>query len=78
MMKTIYWIWIVLVHTLATDILLRPAYTKDDFAARELAIKKLIAYADNKTVRSFLAEVLAFDDKLYMRFYNIITELWEN
>ena len=62
----------------ATDILLRPAYTKDDLAAREVAIKKLIAYADNKTVRSFLAEVLASDDKLYMRFYNIITELWEN
>lgn len=61
----------------ATDILLRPAYTKDDLAARE-GNKKLIAYADNKTVRSFLAEVLASDDKLYMRFYNIITELWEN
>lgn len=62
----------------ASDILLRPAYTKDDLAAREVAIKKLIAYADNKTVRSFLAEVLASDDKLCMRFYNIITELWEN
>ncbi|MBS7206581.1 SWIM zinc finger family protein [Ruminococcus bicirculans (ex Wegman et al. 2014)] len=62
----------------ATDILLRPAYTKNDLAAREVAIKKLIAYADNKTVRSFLAEVLASDDKLYMRFYNIITALWEN
>ncbi len=62
----------------ATDILLRPAYTKDDLAAREVAIKKLIAYADNKTVRSFLAEVLASDDKLCMRFYNIQNKLYEN
>lgn len=37
----------------AANILLKPAHTKEDIAAREAAIKKLMTYADNETVRSF-------------------------
>lgn len=37
------------------DVLFKPAYTDKDHTAKNTAIKKLITYADAKTVRSFFS-----------------------
>ena len=56
------------------DILFKPAYTMNSCNAKRTAIEKLIAQADDNTVRSFLADILTDNEKLCMKFYNIVNK----
>ena len=58
----------------ADDILFEPAYTVNRRNAKHTAAEKLVAQADDNAVRSFLADILADNEKLCMKFYNIVNK----
>ena len=56
------------------DILFKPAYTSKSRIKKHEAVEKLITEASNDVIRSFLSEILTDNEKLCLRFYNIINK----
>lgn len=48
------------------------AYTQEGYKKKKKAVKKLLAAADRETLASFLADILMGNEKLLVRFYNIV------
>ena len=57
-----------------SDILFKPAYTVHSRTVKRAEVEKLIAEATAEDVRSFLAEILTDNEKLCLRFYNIVNK----
>lgn len=60
-------------NAINTD-LFQPAYTVKSHKKKLTAVEGLVSGANEEDVRSFLAAVLAEDEKLLLRFYNIINK----
>lgn len=60
-------------NTINTD-LFQPAYTVNSYKKKLTAVEELVSGANEEDVRSFLAVVLAEDEKLLLRFHNIINK----
>lgn len=58
----------------STDILFKPAYTTQSRTTKRAEVEKLIAEAKDEAVRSFLAEILTDNEKLCLRFYNLVNK----
>lgn len=54
--------------------LFQPAYTVNAYKKKVAAVEELVSGATEDEVRSFLVDVLAEDEKLLLRFYNIINK----
>lgn len=54
--------------------LFEPAYTINAYKKKLTAVEELVAGAEDDVVRSFLASVLAEDEKLLLRFYNTVNK----
>ena len=54
--------------------LFQPAYTVNSHKKKLTAVEELVRCANEEDVRSFLAAVLAEDEKLLLRFHNIINK----
>lgn len=54
--------------------LFAPAYTINAYKKKLAAVEELIAGAEEEAVRSFLASVLAEDEKLLLRFHNTVNK----
>lgn len=52
--------------------LFQSAFSANDYEKKLTAIEELVAGAENDMVRSFLASVLAEDEKLLLRFHNMV------
>lgn len=48
------------------------AYTQEGYKKKKKAVKKLLAAADRETLASFLADILMENEKLLVRFHNIV------
>jgi len=48
------------------------AYTQEGYKKKKKAVKKLLATADRETLASFLADILMGNEKLLVRFHNIV------
>jgi hypothetical protein len=48
------------------------AYTQEGYKKKKKAVKKLLAAADRETLASFLADILMGNEKLLVRFHNIV------
>ena len=60
-------------NAINTD-LFQPAYTVNSHKKKLTAVEELVRCANEEDVRSFLAAVLAEDEKLLLRFHNIINK----
>ena len=60
-------------NAIDTD-LFQPAYTVNSHKKKPTAVEELVRSANEEDVRSFLAAVLAEDEKLLLRFHNIINK----
>ena len=60
-------------NAINTD-LFQPAYTVNSHKKKPTAVEELVRSANEEDVRSFLAAVLAEDEKLLLRFHNIINK----
>ena len=60
-------------NAINTD-LFQPAYTVNSHKKKLTAVEELVRSANEEDVRSFLAAVLAEDEKLLLRFHNIINK----
>ena len=60
-------------NAIDTD-LFQPAYTVNSYKKKLTAVEELVRSANEEDVRSFLAAVLAEDEKLLLRFHNIINK----
>lgn len=60
-------------NALNTD-LFQPAYTVNSYKKKMTAVEELVSGAEEESVRSFLAAVLAEDEKLLLRFHNTINK----
>ena len=60
-------------NAIDTD-LFQPAYTVNSHKKKLTAVEELVRSANEEDVRSFLAAVLAEDEKLLLRFHNIINK----
>ena len=60
-------------NAINTD-LFQPAYTVNSHKKKLTAVEELVRGANEEDVRSFLAAVLAEDEKLLLRFHNIINK----
>ena len=60
-------------NAIDTD-LFQPAYTVNSHKKKMTAVEELVRSANEEDVRSFLAAVLAEDEKLLLRFHNIINK----
>lgn len=60
-------------HAINTD-LFQPAYTVNSYKKKLNAVEGLVRGANEEDVRSFLAAVLAEDEKLLLRFHNTINK----
>ncbi len=58
----------------STDIFFKPAYTTQSRTTKRAEVEKLIAEAKDEAVRSFLAEILTDNEKLCLRFYNLVNK----
>ena len=56
------------------DILFKPAYTVNSRNAKHTAVEKLVAQADDNIVCSFLTDILTDNEKLCIKFYNIVNK----
>jgi len=56
------------------DIMFRPAYKEHIRKAKHTRIKALVEKADDSLVRSFLSDILADNEKLCLRFYNMVNK----
>lgn len=56
------------------DILFKPAYTSEKRMKKHEAVEKLITEASDDVIRSFLSEILTDNERLCLRFYNIINK----
>ena len=56
------------------DIMFRPAYQDHIREAKHTRIKALVEKADDNSVRSFLSDILADNEKLCLRFYNMVNK----
>ncbi|MBP1545392.1 MAG: SWIM zinc finger family protein [Oscillospiraceae bacterium] len=56
------------------DIMFRPAYKEHIREAKHTRIKALVEKADDSLVRSFLSDILADNEKLCLRFYNMVNK----
>lgn len=54
--------------------LFAPAYTINAYKKKLVAVEKLVAGAEENEVRSFLVSVLAGDEKLLLRFHNMVNK----
>lgn len=54
--------------------LFQPAYTVNSYKKKLTAVEELVSGANEEDVRSFLAAVLAEDEKLLLRFHNTINK----
>ena len=60
-------------NAINTD-LFQPAYTVNSYKKKLAAVEELVGGANEKDVRTFLAAVLAEDEKLLLRFHNTINK----
>ena len=60
-------------NAINTD-LFQPVYTVNSYKKKLTAVEELVRSANEEDVRSFLAAVLAEDEKLLLRFHNIINK----
>ena len=60
-------------NAINTD-LFQPAYTVNSYKKKLTAVEELVRGADEEDVRSFLAAVLAEDEKLLLRFHNTVNK----
>lgn len=60
-------------NAINTD-LFQPAYTINAYKKKQNAVEELVSGANEEDVRSFLAAVLAEDEKLLLRFHNTINK----
>lgn len=62
------------VETAVNTDLFASAFTTNAYKKKLAAVEKLVADAENDVVRSFLVSVLAEDEKLLLRFHNIVNK----
>lgn len=61
-------------ETVVNKVLFEPAYTINAYEKKLGAVEELVACAEEEEVRSFLVSVLAEDEKLLLRFHNIVNK----